>query len=85
MFVAQGIVVGVLRLTPYSKIAYRCIAILSGIEYHPDQFEPVEIKWFHYFSIALGFLPSLLLIGGGIWFLVYAGVCGQNPLCMILT
>ncbi len=82
-FIFQGITFGIIRLTPYSRVAYRIMAILMGITYHPDQFEPAEIKWFHYFSIVVGFIPSLFSIGAGIWFLDYAGICGQNPLCMI--
>lgn len=85
MLVAQGIIFGILRLSPYFWVAYRPIAVLAGIEYHPEQFKPIEIKWFHFLSILFGLIPSLVLIGAGIWTFLNFGVCGQNLICLILT
>lgn len=84
MFIAQGLMNGLMKLIPYSRSAYQTIAYVSGIKYQSDFYIPYHLKGIYFVLLPISLLPSILYIGAGIWILKFAGLCGQNPICLIL-
>ncbi len=81
-----GVLSGMLRLSFCSETVYRMLAKVAGLKTKFSSYERAPFpRWYMWFFQALHLGVSLVWIAAGIWCLKVLGLCGQNPICILVN